>query len=56
MLTRSSLLITLSAVLSVPVPSLMLLGILLGMFVRPGQDVSPGKCVLLCTSESVRKG
>ena len=36
-------------------PSLVLLGSLLSMFVRVGQDVSPGKCVLLSTSKSVRK-
>ena len=47
------MLIIKSAVRSVLVPSLVLLGSLLNMSV--GQDVFPGKCVLLSTSKSVRK-
>ena len=51
MSSRSFALIIFSAVRSVLVPSLILLGSLRTV----GEDVSPGKCVLLSTSKSVRK-
>ena len=56
MLSLSFVLIILSMVRSVLLPYLNLLGPLLSMSGRSvGQDVSPGKYVLLSTSKSVRK-
>ena len=54
---RSSFMPTISsAARSVLVPFLMLPGLLTSRYVRAvGQDVSPGKCVLLSTSKSVKK-
>ena len=54
MLSRSFMLIISSVVRSVLVPFFILLGSLLSVR-SVGQDVSPGKCVLLSTSKTVRK-
>ena len=53
-LNLNSMLITLNVVLLVPELYLSLLTSLLRMSRSVGQDVSPGKCVLLSTSRAVR--
>ena len=55
MLSRSSMLIILSVVRSVLVPSFDAAGFTSRYARAVGQDVSPGKCVLLSTSKSVMK-
>ena len=55
MLSRSSTLIISSAARSVPVPSFNSAWFTAKYVDAVGQDVSPGKCVLLGTSKSVRK-
>ena len=55
-LSPSFTLIILSVVLCVPMPYLVRLGSLLNMpGLSVGQDVPPGKCVLLSTFKAVRK-
>ena len=54
MLILSCMLIILSVVLSVSCPVLNLLSFLPQYVRSVGQDVSPGKCVLLSTSKSFR--
>ena len=54
-LNLNSMLIILNVVPLVPVLYLSLLTSLLGMSGLVGQDVSPGKCVLLSTSKAVRR-